>query len=63
MASNYWTDGRQRLARLQGAVLQTNEIVKDLVDIRFSAKCGYSYPSLVTYWQRWCYDNHNYIKR
>ena len=63
MASNYWTEGRQRLARLQAAVLKTNDIVQDLVDIRFSAKLGHTYPSLAKNWQQWCFDNHDYIKR
>ena len=63
MASNYWTDGRQRLCRLQAAVVRMSEIVRDLVDIRFSAKQDHAYPSLSDNWKLWCYDNHGYIKK
>ena len=63
MSSNYWTDGRQQLCRLQAAFVRMNDIVRDLVDLRFSIKHDYMYPSLADHWQQWSYDNHAYIKR
>ena len=63
MSSNYWTDGRQQLCRLQAAFVRMNDIVRDLVDLRFSIKHDYMYPSLADHWQQWSYDNYGYIKR
>ena len=63
MASNYWTPDRQRLSRLQAAFVRMNDIVRDLFDIKFSAKLGYSYPSLADHWQQWCSKNAKFVQR
>ena len=38
MASNYWTDGRVRMARLQAGFVRCNDIIKDFVQGTFFKK-------------------------
>ena len=63
MSSKYWTPGRLRLCRLQAAFVRLNDMVRDLVDIKLSSKLGLTSPSLADVWPRWCYDNHNFIRK
>ena len=63
MASNYWTLGRIRLARLQAAFVRMNDIVRDLVDVKLSVKLGYAEPSIETLWNQWCYDHHDVVSK
>ena len=63
MASNYWTDGRIRMARLQAGYLRCNDIVKEFVEIKISEKLGSPRSDFPATWRQWCHDNIAYIKK
>ena len=63
MASNYWTDGRIRMARLQAGYLRCNDIVKEFVEIKISEKLGSPRSDFRSTWRRWCHENIDLIKK
>ena len=63
MASNYWTDGRVRMARLQAGYLRCNDIVKEFVEIKISEKLGFPRVNFRSTWRQWCHENMAFIKK
>ena len=64
MATNYFTDGRVRMLRLQAGFLRCHDIVKEFVKIKISEQLGLpccDFPT--TTWRRWCHENIAFIRR
>ena len=63
MASNYWTDDRIRVTRVQAAFVRCNDIVKEFVEIKLSQKLGRARADFPSTWKQWCHDNITFIRR
>ena len=63
MASNYWTENRMRVTRLQAAFVRCNDIVKEFVEIKLSEQLGLPRTDFPVTWKRWCHDNIAFIRR
>ena len=63
MASNYWTESRIRITRVQAGFVRCNDIVKEYVEIKLSEKYSVSRDEFLMTWRRWCHENIDHIKR
>ena len=63
MASNYYTEGRIRMMRLQAGLVCCNDIVKDFVQIKISEQLGVTHSDFKTTWRRWCHQNYEHITK
>ena len=63
MASNYWTEGRKLMVRLQAGYIRCNDIAKEFLEVQICDHLGSPRADFDATWRRWCHANIAHIRR